>query len=359
MSSLSEANFLEFTGISLKDFLVENYTNNFMNAKEIADLIGCSEGTIYKWLKFYKLNRNSYDGAVAVRKKSKRKGEYANTPIDIEIKTGRPFIDIIRELNEKGLSPSEMARELKLTNQTHIRKVIKEEEYKNIPQIYPNVFKKGRRFTQCEEIFYEKTGLNLRDVLYDKYVNEGLSTYKIAALFKTDNGTIYNKIKIYGFNRDRKSARKKLIENGDVNYKEIGYKARATMKKSISHSNNQEMARELFKAKFEKRILFDDSIKNLEVIIGYNEWSILKVKEVDIPIIIYDNKFDVFYKYAIEYNGDKWHTLNKTKDKMKMLNDSRWKFKIVVDDLSFEKIEIQIEKIVNEIISEVLKNQKQ
>jgi hypothetical protein len=37
-------------------------------------------------------------------------------------------------------------------------------------------------------------------------------------------------------------------------------------------------------------------VKDFEFVIGLDEWRILKDKEVDIPIILIDNKRSKFYK---------------------------------------------------------------
>lgn len=351
--------FFDLSGVTLKDFLSQKYVTEGLTPKEIASIFGCSYSTIYLKLKFYKLNRNCHDAKIVARKRKIRIGEYNKTPTDIETETGRKFLDIIVELTNQGLSPSEIARELKLSNQTYIRQFIKKDEYKTIEVLYPNIFKNKRSLEENEKIFYETTGKNLKDFLYQKYVTEKFSTYKISPLFGCDASTIYKKLKYYGFSRNLKEARDILIKNGEIDYAKISWKRRQTSKKSLANSNNQDMALEILKSKFEFHLI-NSGIKNLEIVVGYNDWCIIPGKEVDIPIIIFDLENGNVYKFSIEYNGCYWHQ-NKNKsdtDKGTFLHFNGWTHKIILDNLSNHKIEIEIENVVNEIIDSTLSERK-
>lgn len=345
-----EKAFYELSGMNLKDFLYEKHIKEGLPPTKIAPLFGCSVSSIYLKLKHYGFNRSCRDASIAKEKKEHRKGIYTKTPLQIELETGRKFEDIVNEYMNLGLAPSEIAKKLKLTNQTHIRKILKENEYKQIEILYPNIFKNGRKLYECEELFFKLTGMNLKEFLHQKYVEEGLSTYEIAAMFGCVNKVIHQKLKKYGFSRNLSEARKVLMKNGKINYTEIGNKSRSTSKKTYTHSNNQNLAREILKEKFEN-IFLSPETDGLELVTGYQEWCILRDKEVDIPIIIIDKTIEKFHKISIEYNGKHWHDEERDFKKKSLLTDSDWNYNLVLDNLSYAKIEEQIESVCNDIIS--------
>lgn len=346
--------FFELSGMQLQDFLFDKYVTNELPISKIASFFNCSYTTIYLKLKHYNLNRNVHEAAIVERKKVIKKGEYTNTPLDIEIKTGRKFIDIITELTNEGLSPSEIGIKLKLTNQTHIRQAFNMSKYKNQEVLFPNIFKQKRPIECSERLFFEKTGENLRNFLFEKHITSGFSTYEIAPMFGCDNSTIHDKLVHYGFARNLKESRRELIKRGIINYPEINWKGRQTSKKSSSHSNNQDMALGIFKIKFELHKINRD-ITDINIIIGSNEWCILIGKEVDIAICIFDETNDNYYRIAVEYNSDYWHK-NRLKcdaDKESFLVKKGWAYTVIPDNLSNEKIEIEIEKVINKIIKDI------
>ncbi len=104
-------------------------------------------------------------------------------------------------------------------------------------------------------------------------------------------------------------------------------------------------------------------LPDAEVIVGVNNQSILKDGyEVDIPIIIlYKNNI---YKYAVEVDGDYWHSseirIQKDMEKQKELSLSDYKmFRVIQTTYSSVKniygsIDEQIENISNSITNQVL-----
>jgi very-short-patch-repair endonuclease len=100
-----------------------------------------------------------------------------------------------------------------------------------------------------------------------------------------------------------------------------------------------------------------------EVIVGVNNQSILKDGyEVDIPIIIlYKNNI---YKYAVEVDGDYWHSselrIQKDMKKQEELSLSNYKmFRVIQTTHSsikniYGSIDEQIESISNSIANQVL-----
>lgn len=367
------------TGKEFKEILFELYTVKDEPIKEISELFACSDSTIRQKIKEYKLLRSeSYstkkrreitqkikknNKIIANKKKSNKKQTkiddtldklnriYIKTPKDIEEETGKVFVEIVQDYIKKGYSPSQIAKELKLNNQTHIQKSIKNLEYSNQEIIYPNIFGKGKRLKDSERLFYETTGLSLIEFLKSKYVDEGLSTHAIAPLFGTSAGTILSKLKAYGLNRNLSEARKLLIEKGEINYSQIHVKRTITVENEDNDSKTQRLAGELFHIHLAD-ILAD--IDEVEVVIGYNNWFILNNKEVDIPIIVIDKKIEKIYKYAIEYQGEHVHSSDERKKsdiaKKDRLENSDWIYFALWDSPYFNIIENRVIEIIKEII---------
>lgn len=346
--------FYKLTGINLKDFLYEKYINENLTIDDIAKIFSCSYTTIYNRIKYYGFNRSVRENEILKRKNIQRNGEYTKTPLDIEIETGRKFTDIVLEYTEQGLAPSEIARKLKLTNQTHIKKTLKQLEYNKIEPLYPDVFKNRRTLNQCEKIFLDKYRMNLKDFLYQKHVVEGLSTYAIAPLFGCNNSSIHNHLKHYGFANNLSQARKRLIKDGAINYNDIFHKGRATAQKSQAKSNAEEWTRYIFKNKLYEKVI-RHNLEILELITGVNELNILHGKEVDMAFIIINTKLNKFFKFAIEFNGNYWHKdIERDIEKSENLASKNWICYTITDDLSNMKIEDKIDDICNKIANNVL-----
>lgn len=60
-----------------------------------------------------------------------------------------------------------------------------------------------------------------------------------------------------------------------------------------------------------------------EVVIGTNAVGIIKDKEIDIPVIIFNNLKGTHIKFAIEYNGEAYHK-EVDRKKLRLLNENNW-----------------------------------
>lgn len=351
-----ESIFHQMTGLDLKEFLYEKYIVEGLASPQIAPMFGCTPSTILKKIKDFGFARDNSAARLHALGQRERIGDYDKVPSDIEAETGRPFLDIVNELLLEGFAPSEISRKLGLRSQTHIRKLLKEQEHNNQMVLFPEIFKNRRRLKESERLFFEKTGMTLRDFLNEKYVIEGRSTHAIAPLFGVSASTIHEKLKTYGISRNLSEARRKLVETGDIEYKEIMRKVRKTIRKSFGASNSQEFARKIFKEAIEKQLIRDD-ISDIEVIVGYNEWSILRNKEVDLPIVIFDLKSNNVYKIAIEYNGEYFHeNLQRDKEKEQDLAIQKWETYAIYEfsNMSNARIEEEVSKLAEEIINKCL-----
>ena len=143
-----------------------------------------------------------------------------------------------------------------------------------------------------------------------------------------------------------------ILANPKKNWPEITAKITAKGRKTllernrIGSSNKEDYLRE--KINIELHLKFPD----LEFIVGINNRTILKYKEIDIPIIaIKDNKI---VRIAVEYNGWYWHKDREEKDdiKKKELENLGYKVFIVASKkgASPNQINKDIDDVINSII---------
>ncbi|MGP4072636.1 hypothetical protein ACTWQB_08795 [Piscibacillus sp. B03] len=281
---------------------------------------------------------------------------YFKTPTEIEEETGRSFKSICEELLNEGLSPTEVARQLKVRNSSYITRVvrvqkntIKEGDYDE----YTEVLKKhnvASRFPELEKAFIKYFDITYEDYLRNKYIEEKLSHFEIATLLGCSQKSIERHLKHYNIRKTKSQARRDAIDKGLINYEKIHQKSRITRRKSNSQSHGQDHYTDMFKSFIEARLTSNDDV---EVVVGSNEWSILKKYEVDIPIVfILDNHC---IKFAIEVNGAFWHVDRTKSDKEKedTLSENNWHLFVI--DYSdhvgpvYEEMEIIVELMFDEV----------
>lgn len=264
----------------------------------------------------------------------------------IEQETGLKFTEICQKLIDEGLSPTEIQKELELKSISSISTEFYKDKLKEVDPTY--IIKKKTKSGLEKEIPI-LTGLTYKEFLIQKHIVESLSAYEIASIIGIPYSTASYHIKSYGISKDKSKARNDAIKKGMINYTEMNQRSRKTRNKK-SGSNKQEMIRDLFKYHLESEI-YKRNLNQLEVVIGYNEYGILHDLEVDIPIIIIDNNKNTYYKYSIEYNGEKWHDEERDNVKSFRLIQNGWNHFIIPDDTQINNTEIKyIKPIVNQII---------
>lgn len=279
---------------------------------------------------------------------------YNKTPKIIEKETGRKFTDICSEMLQQGLSPTEIARELRLKSSQFIKSTIYVENTKGSLEtsLFPTLFEAVKNGARIQEEFYKHTGIQYKDFLYQKYIQEGLSYYEIAELLGCITyKSVCNHVRKYGFAKNKSQARQDAIKKGKIDYRNIIASTKKTARKSNTYSNVQEMVRDIFKEEFLDALLIK-GLDNVEVIIGFNDWGILKSKEVDIPIIVIEG--NVFKKYSVELNSD-WHEERVDSDNKKALDLEKkgWNhFELFYNSSNFGELSNDVKNIVDKIIKE-------
>lgn len=156
-------------------------------------------------------------------------------------------------------------------------------------------FSDKREFLQEIYYLYEVKKLSLKDIS----IYYGIT---VVALRK--------RLSSIGIKLSKTEAQQRAVKNGKRNYNKIMKHGRKTMAFNVFSSG-------LFGSKAENvcrmllEIILPEKIGDkYEVIVGVNSKNIVEPYEVDIPVVVINNKninTPMCYKFAIEFNGIAWH----------------------------------------------------
>jgi hypothetical protein len=149
-----------------------------------------------------------------------------------------------------------------------------------------------------------------------------LSSLEIAIILNLTASGSQSRLRALGLTMDRETAQK----NANRNYTNTIHTGRNTMNNAIIKtgafgSNIENVVRNKFAMYLSTHINKD----NYEVVVGINNQTIIAPKEIDIPIIIIDISKNIFFKFAIEFNGYCFHEDPKREEiKIEELKSKNW-----------------------------------
>lgn len=341
-----EIRFMKETGTEYKDYLYKQYVTNNYTLETIANELGTNKSKITNHLKYYNIKRD---------KQQHGNNIYTKTIGMIEKETGRKFEDIYNELIAEGLTVTQIADKLKLNNMSsissHLYQVKRNKERKGNQDKLIIQGLAGKKPKVAERMFREQLGIEIKDFLKQKYIDEGLSLQDISDLIGISPRRLSDKVRSYGLIKTLSEARQNAIERGTINYTDINRKSRLSREKHTGKSNKQEMFRELIKYHLQFVI---DQYTDIEIVMGYNEYCVLNNLEIDIPIIIiYKNKL---IKLALEYDGDYWHKDNERElNKENLLKEKQWELIRVEEPHTKSNSLGYLEEKAKETIEQIIK----
>ena len=162
---------------------------------------------------------------------------------------------------------------------------------------------------------------------------ERLSSRELAVLFGLKIENLQERVVDFdlALTFDKGIENKKLKKS--QNYTKTVNAGKRTRKKALANSptsgsKNEQIFRENL------ALVFDDYFEEeyYEVIVGVNNVGVLNGKEIDIPVLIYNNRTDKYIKIAVEYNGEIYH--QDDSKKIKLLNEKEWVYYPVVETSS-------------------------
>jgi hypothetical protein len=346
-----EEAFPKLFNVTYKDYLHQRYMIDNYSLKELADNTGIKRGTVPYHLKKYGIKKDRED--------AKKPDSQFKTISQIEKETGQVFYDYYNSFVEQGLSQTEIVIKLNLCSSSTVASYLyrykadqerkgKKSEVKSVLDDREISFRLNNLIKYFPELF----NMEYEEYLKEKYINEKMGLYDLSLLMGTNTDTLTRHLKHFNLNKTLSEARRDAIESGKINYDMILSKARKTMKKSNYNSHTQGYAHSLIQEKLTESLITDKN-DHIEIITSLNEWSILKDKEVDIPVIIIDNSTNTYKKYSIEFQGSYHHSVDKMKqsdqEKESRLTNQGWKHFLLDYDESYSKINEGIDTIINEI----------
>lgn len=247
----------------------------------------------------------------------------------IEEKEGKLFIDIIKELRNKGSRNCDIARKYGIA-QSAINQYLNKVEKTGSPESYGRVRSINYKFFNKEkisriELQYKMTFPDvLKYLRYEKKCN----CDEIAELLDSTVCTIQDQMKKFGIQMNHSDAIKQAAETGRQDYGEIHKTIRdGSLRMLAKGSSKEEYMRAILKS------LLDEMLPDKYIfLIAFTDWSILKDREIDIPIIIIDNEQNKVYKFAIEYDGAKFHTTVINNEKSIKLYEQGWQYYNIYDN---------------------------
>ena len=183
------------------------------------------------------------------------------------------------------------------------------------------------------------------DEVYKLWLN-GYCPEDIGRRYNVKARQMQSVLKELGLARTQKEAA--ILATSKHNWTEILTKGRKTLleRNRVGSSDKEDYLRQ--KINIELHLKFP----NLEFIVGINNRTVLKDKEIDIPIIaIKGNKI---LRIAVEYNGWYWHKDKEEKDNIKKKELENLGYKVFVvaskKGASPKQINKDIDNVVNDII---------
>lgn len=180
-----------------------------------------------------------------------------------------------------------------------------------------------------------KTAEEYTRTLYYLIYIQKIAVIKLIPVLNLSFGTLQNQIKNLGLNSTHKVGMANKKERKSQNYEKSirsGKKTRAKeqLKNFSTGSKNQDYVRSQL-----VNFIYDylDS-KKYEIIVGMSDTGILGSLEIDIPIMVYDVEEKQIYRFAVEYNGDYFHSVERDENKKILAEKKGWFYLEVIETSS-------------------------
>jgi very-short-patch-repair endonuclease len=280
---------------------------------------------------------------------SKKSYKKYKTQSMIEVETGRKMDDIYDEEISNGLTHVEIARKYSLRGPSSLHVHARKADLKPVCEF------KVATASIAERHFLAEVGVTLESFLRDKYLNEGLPTGDIGILLNCCDKSVQRLLKYYKIpTRSKSEIRQLAMKSGRLDWQKTLEKIhKGNRRRCILGSDIEIRYRFLLQEHLNNRL------KNCEIIVGFNNYSILGKYEVDIPIIIL-GKYT--HKFAIEVDGyahKREISIERDILKNNILESKGWQvIRIILDNNEHDKIQYKVVEVVNKIIKQILESEK-
>jgi hypothetical protein len=152
-----------------------------------------------------------------------------------------------------------------------------------------------------------------------------ISTQKISVMFNESIATTHNRLRTLGLHQSYadgitgKKARKSQNYTQSINRGKISRLNNQIKNLSMGSINEDFVRNQLSLRLFE----FIDSDR-YDIVVGVNNTGNLGSREIDIPVIVWDNSLQKIYRFAIEYNADYYHENKNDEEKKEIAKKRGW-----------------------------------
>jgi len=176
----------------------------------------------------------------------------------------------------------------------------------------------------------------IRTIYYLIFISARHFTPKnFVRLFNISIGEAHRRLRYLGFNLSHGEGIKIKKEQGTQNYPVSLTRGKITTAKSqLKHNSPGSSNENYFRVQLSNMIYQYLDFERYDVIVGVSRTGILGSKEIDIPIMVYDISKNQVYRFAIEYNGDFYHTDERDASKKALAESRGWHYLEVIENSS-------------------------
>lgn len=160
---------------------------------------------------------------------------------------------------------------------------------------------------------------------------EKLSPKEMAWIFGIRVNAIQRRLEQLGIGLSYDEAIENKKQRGTQDYGATMRAGKATRIKALRKSATSGSMNECYFRDELSLVIYDYFYEDYyEVVIGTNAVGIIKDKEIDIPVIVFNSSNGACIKIAVEYNGEEYHKEEDIK-KLKLLKESNWIYYEVIE----------------------------
>ena len=160
---------------------------------------------------------------------------------------------------------------------------------------------------------------------------EKLSPKEMAWIFGIRVNAIQRRLEQLGIGLSYDEAMENKKQRGTQDYGATMRAGKATRIKALQKSATSGSMNECYFRDELSLVIYDYFYEDYyEVVIGTNAVGIIKDKEIDIPVIVFNSSNGACIKIAVEYNGEEYHKEEDIK-KLKLLKESNWIYYEVIE----------------------------
>lgn len=178
---------------------------------------------------------------------------------------------------------------------------------------------------------YKKLGFTSKEeytrVLYYMIEAQNIAPIKLIPIFNQSYGVIQKKLRSLGLNVTQEKGIARKTKRKSQNYEKSlrsGKKTRA--KAQLANFSTGSKNQDYVRIQLSNFIYDYINSSRYECIVGMSNTGILGTLEIDIPLVIYDRNTQKTYRFAIEYNGDYFHTADEDINKKNIATEKGWNY---------------------------------